>query len=370
MRLSNPKKRSIQPKKSAYILILALFSIGISSCNNFDSIDQDKFRLDNENSEIRKKKEKKSKVIKIEDKELRVCLIMALGLSNESELNIELAEDIESINLCHHKPIRSLKGLEYFKNLETLKIKIDSPLTKHEIEDLKPLEKLKNLDTLYLPNNNISNLRPLERLRNLSYLSLSGNSINDISSLSCLENLSVLSLSNNEIENIKALKNLKGLRQLSLYNNKIGNIEALKNLFLLEILLLKGNPISNVQSINHFDQIKFLDVKLKEERIEGWSQLIKDYYRNFREYFSTMPWGCLIEDVINDFQNFSPLGDSMLFRALHLFFYHYHFSGEQDHQCTNYKSKQSFTPIRKNQSPKQKTTDNKTTKVDWSTLYN
>lgn len=95
--------------------------------------------------------------------------------------------------------IKSLDGIEYFPNIETLQVwnnnvilnisAINSckqlkyvDISNCKVQNLSGLEGLNSIHTLNLSNNNISNLKPLENLINLEYLNLNNNAISDTAS--------------------------------------------------------------------------------------------------------------------------------------------------------------------------------------------
>ena len=86
------------------------------------------------------------------------------------------------------RKISDLKGLEYAKNLQTLR------LTHNQISDLSPLSSLKNLWKLVPNNNYISDLSPLSSLTQLKHLDIHENRISDLSPLASLTNLEHLNI--------------------------------------------------------------------------------------------------------------------------------------------------------------------------------
>lgn len=109
------------------------------------------------------------------------------------------------------REIKSLEGLQYASNLESLY------LVGNEVEDLSPLANLDFLMFLNLSQNNISSLEPLRGLF-IYELDLSFNPITDISVLSSLEELTYLYLHDTNISDISALLDLQYLEFVTLYN--------------------------------------------------------------------------------------------------------------------------------------------------------
>ncbi|WP_449674181.1 leucine-rich repeat domain-containing protein [Eggerthellaceae bacterium PR-HUZ602407-17] len=98
--------------------------------------------------------------------------------------------------------IKSIKGLEFFKNLTTLH------LSDNQISDISALAGLSKLTVINLSYNHLSDLTPLAALTNLTELYLNRNQISDISALAGLPNLTSLDLSNNKISDMTFLREL------------------------------------------------------------------------------------------------------------------------------------------------------------------
>ena len=145
--------------------------------------------------------------------------------------------------------IRSLTGLEYAKNLESLQ------LTHNEIGGLSALSGLTNLHTLVLNNNKIRGVSALSGLNALRMLDLHDNQISSISALSSLTNLETLILRYNEIGSVSALASLSRLRYAALQHNEIKSISALANLTSLTTLNLRANPLNAEACSTYIPQI-------------------------------------------------------------------------------------------------------------------
>ncbi len=154
--------------------------------------------------------------------------------------------------------IKSLKGLEFCKNLKTLTISSFNNETPHAIngiKDLSPLKNLKSLKLLRLSHNAINNLEPLKDL-SLEKLYLSHNLISDITAISNMKTLTDLDIAVNNISNIEPLKNLINLKMLDIRTNKIENLDKIKDLVNLEILFANENKISNIFSLEKLINLK------------------------------------------------------------------------------------------------------------------
>jgi Leucine-rich repeat (LRR) protein len=139
------------------------------------------------------------------------------------------------------------------------------------IQDIRGLDGFKNIETLSLPHNNIENIEPLLSLKNLKKLNLSDNMVRHCSGLAKLP-LTHLNLSNNRLK-YGFLMSLEGLRELDISNNRIeqlnGDLSVMHNLCFfdisntligqlprrfkclqLEVLNISGTKISSIRSLS------------------------------------------------------------------------------------------------------------------------
>lgn len=156
--------------------------------------------------------------------------------------------------------MKSIKGLEYAKNLKKLK------LNENEISDISPLKELTKLEYLEIQRNRIVDIKPLEKLTNLTFLKLYNNLIEDITPLSNLTNLTGLDLHYNVtvegdeshkkiskgITDISALKNLKNLTFLDISANRIEDVSIIKDLNKIEHLDISGNRVKNYTGLGDY----------------------------------------------------------------------------------------------------------------------
>ena len=156
--------------------------------------------------------------------------------------------------------MKSIKGLEYAKNLKKLK------LNENEISDISPLKNLTKLEYLEIQRNRIVDVNPLKNLTNLKFLKLYNNLIEDIAPLSNLTNLTGLDLHYNVtvggdeshkiiskgITDISALKDLKKLEFLDISANRIEDISILKNFDKIKDLDFSGNRVKNYEGLGDY----------------------------------------------------------------------------------------------------------------------
>lgn len=156
--------------------------------------------------------------------------------------------------------IKSIKGLEYAKNLEKLK------LNENEISDISPLKDLTKLKYLEIQRNRIVDIKPLENLKNLEFLKLYNNLIEELKPLAGLTNLKGLDLHYNvTVEGDESHKKI---------SKGITDISPLKDLKNLDFLDISANRIEDVSILKDFDKI--VDLDLSGNRIKNYTGL-EDY---------------------------------------------------------------------------------------------
>ncbi|WP_434296575.1 leucine-rich repeat domain-containing protein [Clostridium sporogenes] len=178
---------------------------------------------------------------------------------------------IKELNV-HNKNIKSLKGIEYLKNITKLDI------SDNNIKDISYLKGLDSLELLNLYNNSIEDISPINNMEKLKDINLSKNKVKDISYLKDL-NLHHLDLRDNKIENIEALKNKTSLQHLYLSNNSIMDFSPISNLKNLQILYLSHNYSSNYDyAKDYYNNLKDRDFKLNVP-IEFKDKVFEDLVR-------------------------------------------------------------------------------------------
>ena len=111
--------------------------------------------------------------------------------------------------------IRTISGLEYARNLQTLGLRLNY------VSDISPLSGLTELEYLVLHKNPVGDLSPLSGLTKLNYLNLNETQTTDVSALSTLTNLRDLILFYNEVHDVSPLLSLRSLTHLDLRLNPL-----------------------------------------------------------------------------------------------------------------------------------------------------
>ncbi|HNW04003.1 MAG TPA: hypothetical protein PLP20_00640 [Oscillospiraceae bacterium] len=160
--------------------------------------------------------------------------------SADAEAVKELRLDIEwQPEIPEETKIRDLRGLESFKNLESLELQF------HAISDISPLAGLTQLISLSLGGNPVADLSPLSGLTNLTWLTLFNCQAEDYAPLANLTHLGGLMLGYSTISDVSALAGLTELSRLDLANTGVGDVSPLAGLTNLNALFLAGCPIAD-----------------------------------------------------------------------------------------------------------------------------
>ncbi|MSB60592.1 hypothetical protein GKD14_16750, partial [Paeniclostridium sordellii] len=223
---------------------------------------------DNEVKEDEKTKDEVNKpdeeLVNINDEYLRKAVNKALG-RDENSLDKITAKDMENITkidsgfLALHtdekgeprRGIKSLEGLEYAKNLKTLKVSMNriTDLTsikdltnleflevfRNEISDLTPLRNLKNLEHLDIYNNKgIVNLEPISKLNKINFIDMHycnrRSARVTFEDLGSLTNLEFLSIDDDFVDDLSFVRNLKKLSTFSCNNNYVTDLSYIQTL--------------------------------------------------------------------------------------------------------------------------------------------
>lgn len=154
--------------------------------------------------------------------------------------------------------IKSLTGLEYARNLRTLKLRFNL------FSDVSALSGLTNLTSLELSQNHISDVSPLSGLTRLTYLNLHANSISDLSPLANMTGLRTLVIRFNKISDLSPLSRMAHLRELDLGCNQISGLSDLSCLAELSDLQLWNNSVADVSPLRTLNSLRTLDLSCNQ----------------------------------------------------------------------------------------------------------
>lgn len=198
----------------------------------------------------------------IEDPVLEEAIKHQLKLEPDEELTEEQLLNLTSLYPQEKEKIKSLKGLEYAKNLTELFVPGQG------ISDLTPLEPLMNITMLGLDHNQIENVCPLANLYQLHQLIISDNQITSIDCLSQNIHLTDLLIGNNKIQDITALAHLP-LTWVNLDNNRITDVQPLEDHPTLETIYLSNNQVQDIRPLTSIKKLKTLFIQNNPLRDDG-----------------------------------------------------------------------------------------------------
>ena len=238
----------VKMKRNKWMVALLLIVFLVTSCgSNSDSID--------DNTSIETQQETKESVESsaevVEDEVVVTFDCPELERLVRAELNKETGDILSTdmMNLYYIRPngdnVKSLKGLEYAKNLMEFGILRNEI----ELESLDPISNLTSLTRINVSYTTVKEPVTFGKLDQVTYFALIDTNISDISYLSEFKSLEHLTLTNNGIENIDALSSLENLTQLNLSRNNISSLEALRGKDKIESLNIQSNNVSDIEPL-------------------------------------------------------------------------------------------------------------------------
>ncbi len=194
--------------------------------------------------------------VHIPDTNLRAAIAEALGKSPNAPITVAEMEGLHHLGSNHaaNRGIRDLTGIQFAKNLQSLR------LSTNQVSDISPVKNLKNLTNLKIANNQVSDISPIAELINLEVLEIEKNEISDISALAGLINLKWLNLSDNSFSDISAVAGLINLEHIHFSNKRITDISALAGLINLKGVGTWGNPISDLKPLAELTKLEKIDI--------------------------------------------------------------------------------------------------------------
>ena len=213
---------------------------------------------ENNNKSINNTDDTVENEIQFEDENLKNYMLENYDANADRKITQYDMEQIKEINIEDN--VTSLKGLEYLKNVETIRIY-------NSCRDISPLSNLENLKTLYLGGMDI-NVKQLGEFPNIENLSISMYYIDstnnyDYSKIAQYTNLKELTISNSKGFDCNILNSVTNLQTLYLQGGviknyeQVGNAQNLKTLFITN---MKGN-VTSIDFIANLTKITTLDLR-------------------------------------------------------------------------------------------------------------
>ncbi|MEY8516671.1 leucine-rich repeat domain-containing protein [Lachnospiraceae bacterium 29-84] len=151
--------------------------------------------------------------------------------------------------------IKSLEGIGYLSNLESLGLK------DHHMADIHGIETLKKLMVLELGYNNLKNLKALSALTNLEVLNVGFNRLSSLRGVEKLKKLQRLEAMGNQLKNAEELEGLKNLRELELSGNKLKDLSFARKLARLKVLSANENRLTDIDEVKNLKDLEELAVR-------------------------------------------------------------------------------------------------------------
>ncbi len=194
--------------------------------------------------------------VHIPDTNLRAAIAEALGKSPNASITVEDMERLHYLESNHaaNRGIRDLTGIQFAKNLRSLR------LPTNQVSDISPVKNLKNLTNLKLADNQVSDISPITELINLESLEIEHNEISDLSPLAGLINLHYLNISDNSFSDISPIAGLINLEEINFTNKNVGDIFFLAGFKKLKSFITWDNPISDISVLAELPQLERVSI--------------------------------------------------------------------------------------------------------------
>ena len=202
----------------------------------------------------------------IPDKGLYRAVQDALGKKRNQTFTQEEAKSLKKLEIPFRYKIgiKSLKGIEYLSNLETLNI------SGYKLKSLKGIEKLPKLKILWAEGNNLKDLKSISKAKSLRSICVESNKLKSLKGIENLTNLRAVCVSYNQLTSLKELKNLKNLIEIEAHENRLKNLAGLEKLNELVRLEVSHNQIKELKPIKKLRKLGTLDVSYNQiKSLEG-----------------------------------------------------------------------------------------------------
>lgn len=151
--------------------------------------------------------------------------------------------------------IKTLKGIEYLKNLTYLDV------SSNNLTSIVYIKKLQKLKYLNVSSNNLSDLLGIQKLIKVEHLDISLNKLSSLTGIEKLTNLIRLDAYYNQIKNISSISNLFNLRHIDLDNNKITSLKVIEKLPNLESMHVAGNRLKKLPDLKNYRNLREVNFK-------------------------------------------------------------------------------------------------------------
>lgn len=193
----------------------------------------------------------------IEDKSLAIYIGEILGVSRTANVSRATLENRKSLIISDEydqAKIKSMKGLENFKNLTRLSF------FGEEVQDYSALNNLHQLTSLSLGHFNGMNLDFVKEMPLLKSLVIYDSPITDISALSSLKNVTHLQVTRAQVKDISVINQMPSLGSAWFDGNQIEEIPTSLNSDQMHNLSLNQNKIKSVEGLKGLDALITLSI--------------------------------------------------------------------------------------------------------------
>ena len=129
------------------------------------------------------------------------------------------------------------------------------------VKNIKPLSEFHNLQYLYINSDLLSDLKPIENLTNLQTLIISGSKISDIEPIRNLTDINQLYLRDTSVSDIEPIRSMNKIELLDLYRTQVSDIEPISKLTNLENLELIGTKVTDLSPLKNLENLRYLDIR-------------------------------------------------------------------------------------------------------------
>ncbi|EUJ24011.1 leucine-rich repeat domain-containing protein [Listeria cornellensis] len=193
---------------------------------------------------------------------------------------------LTSLTLGHFNGMK----LDFIKEMPLLKnlVIYDSPLT-----DISALASLKSLTHLAVNRAQVKDISVINQMPSLGFVGFDGNQIEEIPTLQNSDQMHNLSLNQNKIKSVEGLKGLDALITLSITDNQVETLAPLRGLTGLQELIAMRNKIQTMEGINEMTGLQELNL-VRNELMEVMPvtnlKALKELYADGNHISNITPW--------------------------------------------------------------------------------
>ncbi|MEY8516672.1 leucine-rich repeat domain-containing protein [Lachnospiraceae bacterium 29-84] len=222
----------------------------------------------------------------IPDKALYQCILDELEKKKTETFTRQEAMGLRYLEVSiDHGAVKSLKGIGYLANLESL------DLGGHLLTNISGVGELKKLRSLDLEYNKLRNLKEISGLKDLEYVFAPFNRLTTLAGIEKLKKLKVLDVMDSQLTSAEEIKGLRNMERLYLNGNKLKNLSFVKKLTKLKELGATSNRLTSVKGVENLKELVELDLANNQlKKLPDMKKLTKlklNGYTSFTNNFLT-----------------------------------------------------------------------------------